>query len=209
MGYSKVSREGNKEIINKNELTLFLTMRFLFILMLTLVSLEIRLCAQKTTEEDYASSTMRKETPQAKIPFRDRLVFGGNMGGFLGNTTYLMANPMIGYRMNDWWINGVGVNLTYISSGGYQEIMYGSSLWSRAYIVKTIIAHSEFELLRREAKDQYGNSGAVNVPVWLVGAGYNSGGRIGFSAMIMYDLIQDPNSPYSNPIFRVGGLFGF
>jgi len=25
----------------------------------------------------------------------------------------------------------------------------------------------------------------------------------------MYDLIQDPNSPYSNPIFRVGGLFGF
>jgi hypothetical protein len=131
------------------------------------------------------------------------------MGGFLGNPTYLMANPMIGYRMNDWWVNGVGFNLTYSSSGRYQEMMYGSSLWSRAYIVKTIIAHSEFEMLRREARNQFGNQAAVDVPVWLVGAGYNSGGRISFSAMIMYDLIQDPNSPYSNPIFRVGGLFGF
>jgi hypothetical protein len=186
-------------------------MRFSIFLLFTLAFLGTNLHAQKTTEDDYASSSSTKrETIQAKTPFRDRLVFGGNMGGFLGNPTYLMANPMIGYRMNDWWVNGVGFNLTYLSSGGYQEVMYGSSLWSRAYIKKTIIAHTEFELLRREAQDQFGNRAAVDVPVWLVGAGYNSGGgRIGFSAMIMYDLIQDPNSPYSNPIFRIGGLFGF
>ena len=188
---------------------LFLTMRFSTILLLALLSLASPVGAQRTTEEDYASSSIKNQSPEAKIPFRDRLVFGGNMGGFFGNPTYLMANPMIGYRMNDWWLNGVGLNLTYISSGGYRETMYGSSLWSRAYIVKTIIAHTEFELLRREPSDQFGRNQAFNVPVWLVGAGYNSGGRIGFSAMIMYDLIQDPNSPYSNPIFRVGGLFGF
>jgi hypothetical protein len=120
-----------------------------------------------------------------------------------------MANPMIGYKTRDWWVNGVGMNLTYVSSGGYSETMYGGSIWSRAYIKRAFIAHSEFELLRREASDQFGNEFSVNVPIWLVGAGYNSGGRIGFSAMILYDLIQDPNSPYSNPVFRVGGLFGF
>jgi putative transposon-encoded protein len=164
---------------------------------------------QKTSEDDYASTEKNTENMQGKIPFRDRLVFGGNLGGYFGNTTYLQANPMVGYRMNNWWVNGVGLNLTYISSNGYQENMYGASVWSRAYVLKTIIAHSEFELLRREASDQFGNSASIDVPVWLVGAGYSSGGRIGFSAMIMYDLIQDPNSPYSNPIFRVGGLFGF
>jgi hypothetical protein len=169
----------------------------------------VTLMGQKTTEEDYASANSKRENTQPSVPFRDRLVFGGNLGGFFGNPTYLMANPMIGYRTRDWWVNGVGVNLTYISSGGYSETMYGGSIWSRAYIKRAFIAHTELEVLRREASDQFGNEASVNVPVWLVGAGYNSGGRIGFSAMILYDLIQDPNSPYSNPVFRVGGLFGF
>jgi hypothetical protein len=179
-------------------------------LSLVFISFSTIAIGQKTSEDDYASnSSSSKASTNSKAPFRSRLVFGGNVGGYFGNPTFLMANPMVGYKSTDWWINGLGLNLTYISSNGYRETIYGSSVWSRAYIVKTIIAHSELELLRREASDQFGNTASVNVPVWLVGAGYNSGGRIGFSAMILYDLIQDPNSPYSNPVFRVGGLFGF
>lgn len=184
-------------------------MRSWIILVLLLFSYSIEIDAQKTSEEDYATASPGKESAKNKAPFRDRLVFGGNMGGYFGNPTYLQLNPMIGYRTTDWWINGVGVNYTYIASGGYRENMIGGSVWTRAYVAQRLIAHSEFELLRRTARNQFGNSGSVNVPVWLVGAGYSSGGRIGFSAMIMYDLIQDPNSPYSNPIIRLGGLFGF
>jgi hypothetical protein len=165
--------------------------------------------AQKTNEDDYATSSSAKSKPEAVIPFRDRLVFGGSLGGYFGNPTYLQVNPMIGYRTTPWWINGIGVNYIYTSIGGYSENIYGGSIWTRAYILKALIAHSEFEVLRREASDQFGNSASATVPVWLVGAGYNSGGRIRFSAMIMYDLIQDPNSPYNNPIIRLGGLFGF
>ncbi len=188
---------------------LFLTMRIILYIVFLLASALPSVHAQKTSEEDYASPTQKKETPDNIIPLRDRLVFGGSLGGYFGNPTYLMANPMIGYRTKPWWVNGVGFSITYISSNGYSENIYGASLWSRAYIKQTIIAHSEFELLRREASDQFGNQASVNVPVWLVGAGYNSGGRIRLSAMLLYDLIQDPNSPYSNPIIRVGGLFGF
>ena len=188
---------------------LFLTMRIILYIVFLLASFLPSVHAQKTSEEDYASPTQKKETPDNIIPLRDRLVFGGSLGGYFGNPTYLMANPMIGYRTKPWWVNGVGFSITYISSNGYSENIYGASLWSRAYIKNTIIAHSEFEMLRREASDQFGNQASVNVPVWLVGAGYNSGGRIRLSAMLLYDLIQDPNSPYSNPIFRVGGLFGF
>ena len=188
---------------------LFLTMRLPAFIILLLILNTTHSYAQKTTEEDYATSAAKKENTQPEIPFRDRLVFGGNFGGAFGATTFFQLNPMIGYRTNEWWVNGVGLNYFYVSQGGISQSNYGASVWSRAYVLKTIIAHTEFEMLRREASNRYGNMASVNVPVWLVGAGYNSGGRIGFSAMIMYDLIQDPNSPYSNPIFRVGGLFGF
>ncbi len=188
---------------------LFLTMRLPAFIILLLILNTMHSYAQKTTEEDYATSATKKENTQPEIPFRDRLVFGGNFGGAFGATTFFQLNPMIGYRTKEWWVNGVGLNYFYVSQGGISQSNYGASLWSRAYIVKTIIAHTEFEMIRREASDRYGNMASVNVPVWLVGAGYSSGGRIGFSAMVMYDLIQDPNSPYSNPIFRVGGLFGF
>jgi hypothetical protein len=204
-----LSAKETKKLLFTTVAMLFLSMRIILYTLLLLASLLPQIHAQKTSEEDYATSTKTKETPNNAIPFRDRLVFGGSLGGYFGNPTYLMANPMIGYKTKPWWVNGVGFSITYISSNGYSENMYGASLWSRAYIKQSIIAHSEFELLRREASDQYGNQATVDVPVWLVGAGYNSGGRIGFSAMILYDLIQDPNSPYSNPVFRVGGLFGF
>lgn len=188
---------------------LFLNMRNSFLTFLLIILWTSAMTAQKTSEEDYATPSPKNTPVKSSTPLREKLVFGGNMGGYFGNPTYLQLNPMVGYRATPWWINGVGVNYTYIGSGGYRENMYGGSVWTRAYIAQRLIAHSELELLRREARNQFGNAAAVNVPVWLVGAGYSSGGRMGFSAMIMYDLIQDPNSPYSNPIIRIGGLFGF
>lgn len=166
--------------------------------------------AQKTSEEDYVGGTAKKTAPVAKTPWQDKLVFGGNLGGYFGNPTYFQLNPMVGYRTTPWLINGIGVNYTYFATNGYRENIYGTSVWTRATVFKTLFAHTEFELLKRSAFDGLGNTTEAIVPVWLVGAGYNSGGgRLGLSAMIMYDLIQDPNSPYNQPIIRIGGLFGF
>jgi hypothetical protein len=189
--------------------SLFLTMRILTLSILLVLTFSSAAWGQKTSEEDYATQQAKKTTERSKQSLRDRLVFGGNLGGNFGNSTYILINPMIGYRTTTWWMNGVSFNYTYLSTRGYTENMYGAGIWSRAYILKSIIAQSELEILKREARDQFGNNAAVTVPVWLVGAGYSSGGRVGLSAMIMYDLIQNPNSPYSNPIIRIGGLFGF
>ena len=166
--------------------------------------------SQKTTEDDYASGTEKKASTAAKTRWQDNLVFGGNLGGSFGNPSYFQLNPMVGYRTTQWWINGIGLNYTYFSTNAYRENIYGASVWTRATVFKTLFAHSEFEILKRSAFDGFGNTAEATVPVWLVGAGYNSGGsRLGLSAMIMYDLIQDPNSPYNQPMIRIGGLFGF
>lgn len=166
--------------------------------------------AQKTGEDDYASGRPSSEMTEPRQHWTDRIVFGGNLGGNIGAESFFQLNPMIGYRTTQNWINGVSLNYIYYTSGSYRENIYGAGLWSRATIFRGLFAHSEFEMMRRNGLDRYGNSFNATVPIWLVGGGYNSGGsRLGVSAMIMYDLIQDPNSPYGQPVIRIGGLFGF
>jgi hypothetical protein len=166
--------------------------------------------AQKTEEDDYVGGTPHKSATTGKTPWQDKLIFGGNLGGYFGHPTYFQLNPMVGYRTTSWLINGIGVNYTYYSTSAYRENIYGASLWTRASIFKSLFAHTEFEVLKRSARDGFGNYSEAVVPVWLVGAGYTSGGgALRLNAMILYDLIQDPNSPYNQPMIRIGGLFGF
>jgi hypothetical protein len=169
------------------------------------------LFGQKTEEDDYASTDKKSATDKKiKTPFRERLVYGGNLGGYFGTVSFVQINPMVGYKTTDWWVNGIGLNYIYSAGGGVRQSVFGASVWSRAYIYQSFLLHTEFEQLRRTATDQFGGSYAANVPVWLVGAGYQErAGGLGLSFMVLYDLIQDPDSPYSSPIFRIGGIIGF
>ncbi len=165
--------------------------------------------AQRTEEDEYVESEKKEET-QTKIPFKKRLVFGGNLGGSFGTYSYFQINPMVGYKTTDWWVNGIGVNYIYSGSRGYSQHVYGASVWSRAYIYKSIMLHTEYEYLTMNLRTPYGETFSANAPVWLVGGGYqNTAGGIGFGVLILFDLIQHYNSPYANPIIRIGGMIGF
>ena len=159
---------------------------------------------QKTTEDEYATTQKKEETKKDKPLFKERLTFGGNLGGYFGTNSFFQVNPMVGYKMNDWWVNGIGFNYMYFSQGPYNASIYGASVWSRAYIAQRFLIHTEFENLNLP---RYINvdGGRENVPVWLIGAGIQTNG---FGVMILYDVIGDPRSPYSTPIFRIGGMFG-
>jgi hypothetical protein len=178
-------------------------------LLLLLCSLPLVHVAQ-TNEDDYVSDKDKKEEPtKEKKPFKDRLVFGGNLGGAFGTYSYFQANPMVGYKLNDWWVSGIGFNYIYSGSRGYSQHIYGPSVWSRAYVFESIVLHTELEYLTMNFQTPRGDQYNNNAPVWLVGAGYQSSGQVRFGIMVLFDLLQDPHSPYTNPIFRVGGLIGF
>lgn len=162
--------------------------------------------SQKTTDEDYATSSSGQNKPKAKEPFHERLVYGGNIGGYLGTITFLQLNPMVGYRVNDWFVPGIGANYMYAKSQGISQSIYGASAWMRVYAFDNFFAHTEYEYLSLKASDSYGNSFRANVPVLLVGAGYQDNG---LGLMVLFDLIGDPYSPYSTPVIRIGGLIGF
>lgn len=167
--------------------------------------------AQKTESDDYVTNTPKTPPKEVKPPFRDRLVFGGNLGGAFGTNSYFQINPMVGYKTTSWWVNGVGLNYIYASSAGIRQNIIGGSIWSRAYLFKNFILHTEYEQMQRSLSDNFGNRLQVNVPVWFVGGGYqnNVGGGIGISALVLFDVINDPNSPYISPVVRIGGLWGF
>lgn len=142
--------------------------------------------------------------PPLQSSFRDRLVFGGNFGGYFGRSSYFQVNPMVGYKINDFWITGVGANYTYSQFNNAQLSMYGTSVWTRVMLSDMFLLHSELEQLRYQATDLItGGTFGAKVPVWFVGAGYQQNGA---SIMVLYDIIQDPLSPYPTPVIRVGGL---
>jgi hypothetical protein len=148
-------------------------------------------------------------TTKPKVPFRERLVFGGGIGAQFGGLTFVQLAPQVGYRTTSKWINGVGLNYMYFNAQGNSTSIYGGSLWTRYFVTQGIFLGSEYEVLNRQVYSPARGVYRDNIPIWMVGAGYFSGGQIGVGLQIMYDLIGDPNSPYQNPIIRGGVMVGF
>jgi hypothetical protein len=146
---------------------------------------------------------------EPKVPFRERLVFGGGIGAQFGNFTFVQIAPQVGYRTTNKWINGVGLNYMYFSTQGNSTSIYGGSVWTRFFVTQGIFLGSELEMLNREVYSPVRGVHRDNIPIWMVGAGYFSGGQVGVGLQIMYDVIGDPWSPYQNPIIRGGVMLGF
>lgn len=147
----------------------------------------------------------QKTDDKPKQTFGQRLVFGGNLGLSFGTLTYIEASPTIGYRTTDRWINGAGVTYIYWRAGNFSNSIYGGSLFSRYLIADNFIAHAEYQVVNLNC-NYFGINRRQNVPHLWVGGGYHTGRSqgLGLSLMLLYDLIQDPCSPFQNPSIRVG-----
>ena len=141
------------------------------------------------------------------LPASAQLYTGGSVGlSFTNSRTYLSASPVIGYRMNDLRF-GIGGILSHESRDDDSWTYYGARLFSQYDLFQGVFLHAEIEALNV----QYSTSSGSKTRDWVmavpVGGGYSQriGDGIYASAMILFDLIQESNSPYDNPIIR-GGL---
>ncbi len=147
--------------------------------------------------------------------FWDRIYIGGNLNLNFGSVTILGGNPVIGYRFTENFTAGIGGTYIYFSQniqnyGRFETSIYGGNIFARHVITESLFAHSEFHILNVESFTLQGPQRG-NVPLWYVGGGYRLplGDNTSISIMLLYDLIQDLNSPYSNPQVRGGFNFGF
>jgi hypothetical protein len=168
-------------------------------------------------QEVYTSSgkpvNARKQQQKEKGFDRDKLIFGGWFGAQFGTVTSLNISPIIGYKLSDKFSAGVGVGYRYDKYKNYYgqglNLTYHAmqlSAWARYLITDEIFAHVEPQHFQYTVTEP--TKETISVPVLLVGAGYKTpmSARSSFVIMLLYDVLQDQNSPYGTNITPMMGF---
>jgi hypothetical protein len=154
--------------------------------------------------------------------FGDRIFFGGDFGLQFGTVTVINVSPLAGYKVTDDFSAGIGITYQYYEDKTFSEPLTTSVFGGRLFgeyqlpMIPNFFAHAEYEVLNYDKLfiDPYysyriykKNVTANNI---LVGGGYRQaiGGRAFVNLLLLYNLTEDENSLYSNPIIRMGVSFG-
>ncbi len=159
---------------------------------------------------------------------KSKLFVGGNFGMTFGDYTLINVSPQLGYRFNQYLAAGAGINFQYVSlkERDYytgdpidrisQEVV-GMNIFGRVYPFRQFMLQAQPELNYIFGKRKYydgtpsTNLDAMIVPSLLLGSGIVfPAGNGGFIVSIFYDVLQKPDSPYSDkPFFNFGYNFSF
>jgi len=125
-----------------------------------------------------------------------RVVIGGGFGLQFGTITLVELSPTAAYLFTD----------NFLAS--FNTSLYGGSIFAQHFFLENFIAHAEYELLSVETV--FEGDSRVNVGSFFVGGGYRSYlsdvSYVGL--LLLYNLNDDINSPYTNPVIRVNLGFG-
>jgi hypothetical protein len=182
--------------------------KILFILFILSVQVSF---AQYTSEE-----SNEKTNPLSKLSFKDRLYTGGNVAFNIASDRgipiyFFETSPFLGYKVDQKFSVGLGAKYIYIGSkqANFTYSVYGGNIFSRYKFTESLFAHAEFEVLRAYNLDPNSTSQNVRatVPMLFAGAGYNYsiGGTVNLQIMLLYDFIDNINSPYQGS-FMFGAL---
>jgi len=151
-----------------------------------------------------------QEKKQGEVP-RNRIIVGGGVGLQFGTITLIDVSPILGYKVTERFVPGIGLTYQYYKDTRwvpeYETNIYGGSVFARYYLWQDLFAHAEYQILSYEKLiNVYGEKERVNVPGLLVGGGYRQwiGNNFAATIVILFNLNETIDSPYQNPIFRIG-----
>jgi hypothetical protein len=165
---------------------------------------------------------------------------GGLKFNFFGGGFRAGVTPVLGYRLTDRFAAGIGLGYQYDSQQDYyvfntpsglqtrslRRHMIMPTVWVRAMLFENIFVQVEGEYdlqnYRGFIQDSDPNSSTyaepvrktqtISTPALLVGPGFRQqiGEYSSLYALIMYDVVQDVNSPYYRLLdYRIGVNFGW
>lgn len=157
--------------------------------------------------------------------FRKENLFTGGAVSFglgfssSGNTFSIGASPVFGYSITNWLDAGVVVNYSYTSYKdypitGYKVRIsdYGGGVFTKLYPLRFLFVQAQFEhnfshqkFIPDGSPSYTANYDANSL---LLGAGYATNrspgsGRPFFYIAILFDVLNNPNSPYTDAYGRV------
>jgi outer membrane protein assembly factor BamA len=158
--------------------------------------------------------TERKDDP-SESKFFDRVFFGGSFGIQFGTQTYVELSPTIGYKITDRLSAGIGLKYIYYKlkdrNYTYSTNIYGGGPFTRFFVTDGLFLHAEYEVLNMEVPDAfYFRYVRKNITSVFLGVGYRQmiGDRSSLDLLLLYNINDNRNSPYINPIIRIGFGFG-
>lgn len=177
----------------------------------------------------FLGTTLTAQPKKEEKKLWDRMYVGGNIGLQFGTITDVEVSPHVGYYIYPRWSAGIGINYEYYNrkSSIYYPYaidthIYGYNIFTRLALIQdlgktfgigngiSIIGQAEYERLSLERKYFERTSSLDEGRFWLdsflVGGGIKQaiGKRSSIYLLIMWNLNETINSPYSNPIFKFG-----
>jgi hypothetical protein len=162
---------------------------------------------------EHQASRERADKPQG-----NRFYYGGYLNLTFGSYTALGIEPLVAYKINPKLSFGTILTYEYVSDKTnpgytYSASNYGASLFSRYRVIPQIYFHTEFSEMYYESYKTGGYSSRYWVPFLFVGGGYSQqlSENTWFNTQILFDVIQNENSPYKNwvPFYSIGFGVGF
>lgn len=152
----------------------------------------------------------RKKPHKEKEPFIDKLFWGGNVGAWIGNPTFVDLSPLIGYKVTEKFQVGIGGIYNYYSytynNYKYSVNFYGGRVMARYFILENVYAQAGYDRINRDNPYSYKPDARIWIENFLVGGGlrYPVSDHIYCAASALWNLNDTPLSPYPNPIIQIG-----
>ena len=174
-----------------------------------------------SAQEDTLKPKQNPYQKGLKKPITDKFYFGGTLGLTFGTYTSISIWPMVGYKISPKFSAGLQPGYDYIKYNyqGYtdESSSYGIKIFSRYRIIPQIYLHAEYDYINYEIYTQVApNDFTKNrefVPFLFLGGGLSQqlGRNSWMYVQILFDVLQDENSPYSSgePFYSIGFGVGF
>jgi len=176
-----------------------------------------------TKEADYVDPKKPSRTPEEKkdaMPFIKKLYFGGTFGASFGNYTTITVAPTIGYRLKPSLHTGLKFYYTYSKQlvtinrkeESYTYHSYGIGTFLRWFPFRDLYLHVAPEMMNYQQNTILNTGEVIETHEWVpfvwAGAGYRKmlGKNSWMTMHVLFDLVQDSNSPYRKwePNYSVG-----
>ncbi|MES2850832.1 MAG: hypothetical protein V4685_17360 [Bacteroidota bacterium] len=165
-------------------------------------------------EKEVIFSSSDREDDSEKKGFRKEMLFtGGNINLSFSNYGFVVgATPQLGYSVTSWLDAGILFGFTYSNQRDdantkYKQTFFTPGAFVRLFPINGFFVSGQFEhnFIKTKLKFNDGSTFKypnVDVNSLLVGIGYASGreGRNSpyFFFSVSVDILQDPNSPYTD-----------
>lgn len=160
----------------------------------------------------------QQQAPTAEAKNKTKKVYFGGYANFsFGKYTVFGVEPLIGYRLLPKWSVGAKISYEYVKNKNYSPSRdvsnYGVGVFTRLRIGKRLYGHVEYSEMNYKLYDSNGDSNRQWISFLFLGGGISLpvSKSISLNAEILWDVLQDKNSPYSTvePFINVGIAVGF